>query len=96
MKLKGHSMTDRKLKILLKEWREKAGLTQERLAEALGVRQSQISLIENGHTYVSVQRLIEIKEALNNAGVNCSLDDLVEYEVSEDETAPARALKLAG
>jgi len=96
MKPKGPDMTEPILNIKLKEWREKAGLTQEELANALGVRQSQISKIENGKVYVSVQRLITIRDILNEAGADCTLDDLAEMVPPEIETAPAHALELAG
>jgi putative transcriptional regulator len=95
MKAKGLDMTEPILRINLKEWREKAGLTQEQLADALGVRQSQISMIENGKAFTSLQRLIKIRDILNEAGADCTLDDLAEMVPPETETAPALALDLA-
>jgi transcriptional regulator with XRE-family HTH domain len=80
-------MTDPILKINLAEWRRKAGMTQEELADALGVRQSQISAIENGKAYVSVQRLIRLRDILNEAGADCTLDDLAEFVHPETESA---------
>lgn len=48
----------------IRELRKARGLTQDQLAEFLGVEQKHISLIELGKSYPSLDRLIRIAEAL--------------------------------
>ena len=64
----------------LKEWREKRGLTQAQLAEAVGVRQATISDLETGKS-----RRIELDtfEALAHV-LRCKPGDLLE------ETTPKK------
>ena len=45
--------------------RKEAGLTQEELSERVGSTKSTISRIESGHERASLQRLIEIADALD-------------------------------
>ncbi len=49
-----------------------ASLTQQQLSEHIGVRQSVISLYENGSNMPSLNVLIKIADTLN-----CTIDDLV-------------------
>jgi transcriptional regulator with XRE-family HTH domain len=58
----------------IRELRKRRGLTQEQLAEKLGVDQKHMSKIELGKSYPSLDRLILISESL---GV--SLPDLFEF-----------------
>lgn len=58
--------------------RKERGLTQEQLAEAVGVGTTHISHIETGHTIPSLQVLIGI---INELG--CSADELLCIEVAE-------------
>ena len=55
----------------IKETRKKRGLTQEQLAEKVGVTRQTIGLIEAGNYNPSISLCIEICKALNK-----SLDDL--------------------
>ena len=56
----------------IREYRKKAGMTQETLAEISGIEPSNISHIERAATKVSLPTLISIANALN-----ASLDELV-------------------
>ena len=58
--------------------RKERGMTQEQLAEAVGVGTTHISHIETGHTIPSLQVLIDIINVLN-----CSADKLLCIEVAE-------------
>jgi len=45
-------------------FRERAGMTQTELAELIGIRQSYLSELENGHANEQVRRLIALFKAL--------------------------------
>lgn len=64
--------------IRIREVRKERDMTQEQLAEAVGVGTTHISHIENGHTIPSVQVLIDIINVLG-----CSADKLLCIEVAE-------------
>lgn len=48
----------------IRELRKRKGLTQEQLAETLGIDQKHMSRIELGKSYPSLDRLIMISEAM--------------------------------
>ena len=48
----------------LKEERQKAGLTQEQLADKIGTKKSYISRVENGHIDIQVSTLLKIFQGL--------------------------------
>ena len=48
----------------LKAERQKAGLTQEQLAEKIGTKKSYISRVENGHADIQVSTLLKIFQGL--------------------------------
>ncbi|MDY0300797.1 MAG: helix-turn-helix transcriptional regulator [Trichlorobacter sp.] len=48
----------------LRELRKRSGLTQEQLADVLGIEQKHVSLMEHGKSYPSLDRLIRIAETL--------------------------------
>ena len=48
----------------LKEERQKAGLTQEQLADRIGTKKSYISRVENGHADIQVSTLFKIFQGL--------------------------------
>ena len=50
----------------LKEERQKAGLTQEQLAEKIGTKKSYISRVENGHADIQVSTLLKIFKGLGH------------------------------
>lgn len=54
-----------KLGLKIKELRINRGLTQDNLADIVGVNTSHISNIENNHTKVSLNVLLAITNALN-------------------------------
>ena len=58
----------------VRELRKKAGLTQEQLAEQLGIDQKHMSRIELGKSYPSLDRLSKIAES-----VNVSLPNLFKF-----------------
>ncbi|SEF44436.1 Helix-turn-helix domain-containing protein [Alcanivorax sp. DSM 26293] len=65
----------------LKNYRQKAGLTQLQLAEAAGVSQSQITHHECGRrANISLGQARAIVRALNDRGVKCSLDSVFPCE----------------
>ena len=48
----------------IRHFREQAGMTQTELAELVGIRQSYLSELENGHVNEQVRRLIALFKAL--------------------------------
>ncbi|MGO5231969.1 helix-turn-helix domain-containing protein [Thermoguttaceae bacterium LCP21S3_D4] len=56
-----------KLGLKIKELRINRGLTQDNLADIVGVNTSHISNIENNHTKVSLNVLLAITNALNTS-----------------------------
>ena len=55
----------------IKECRQKAGITQEQLAEKLGVGQSTVAMWENGKNSPQSDKLPKLAEALG-----CTVNDL--------------------
>lgn len=49
---------------MLRELREKAGLTQEELASMVGVQRTQITMIENGKSSPSIKTAKKLAEVL--------------------------------
>jgi transcriptional regulator with XRE-family HTH domain len=62
----------------LKAWREHRGMTQARLAEAIGTTGAVISLLESGDRRVSHKWLLRIAPALNTRPAQ-----LLEFDPSE-------------
>ena len=56
----------------LKEIRLKRGMTQQELADAVGITQSQIARYESGETQPSLETLRKLAAALD-----CTLDELI-------------------
>ena len=56
-----------KLGLKIKKMRQKAGLTQDNLAEIVNCNTSHISNVENNHTKVSLNVLLAIANALNTS-----------------------------
>lgn len=75
----------------LRKFRKEAGMTQEQLAEALGVTTGAVYKWENGRSTPNVQLLVELAELLGT-----SVDALLDYKVrSRDFTHMAERLKAA-
>jgi transcriptional regulator with XRE-family HTH domain len=72
----------------IRELRKAQRLTQEQLADVLGIEQKHVSLIEHGKSYPSLDRLVRIAEALN-----VPLPSLFEYMHLNDETERARSIE---
>lgn len=64
----------------IREQRKRMEMTQENLAEKLGIDQKHMSRIELGKSYPSLDRLIKIAEALD-----VTLPSLFEFMHMEDE-----------
>lgn len=76
---------------LVKNLRQKMGLTQNQVADSLGVTPGYISNVENNRTAMSLRMLIYYARL-----VGCSLDSLVgELEPEYSETALDRKLYQA-
>jgi len=71
----------------IRELRKAHGLTQDYLAEILGVEQQYVSLMEHGKRYPSLDRLIRIAEVLK-----VPLPTLFEFVHLADETDRARTI----
>lgn len=60
----------------LKTIRERAGLTQSALAEAVGMTQGAISHFENSRRMPGLDECRRITDALNASGAQCTLDEV--------------------
>jgi transcriptional regulator with XRE-family HTH domain len=77
---------------LLKQAREKAGLTQAALAEMIGISEQSVSRLERGSFEPSLSTFVTIADALG-----ASLDGLVgRSERAKQPAAPALAVRIAG
>ena len=74
------AMTDEQLGARLKELRDASGMSQEQLADALGVDQSTISRVERGQRAVTAREL-----ALASGALRVTLGEIVD----PDSQAPA-------
>lgn len=68
----------------LKEIRKEKGMTQEELANAVGITQSNLSRIENGKVQISLKLAKDITVTLG-----CTVDDLIREPEVEDENCHA-------
>ena len=60
----------------VKGYRVMTNLTQEEMAQIIGIQRRAYIDKENGVRTFSVQELIIIRDTLNEKGINVSLDDL--------------------
>lgn len=60
----GDVVSSREIGLKIKQLRQQAGLSQEKLAEMVGVTFQQIQKYENGHTTLNVLKLQHIAKAL--------------------------------
>ena len=63
-------ITNSELGLKIKQTRQQAGLSQERLAEMVGVTFQQIQKYENGQTTLNVIKLQQIAKALNHSVID--------------------------
>lgn len=68
----------------LKDYRQRAGLTQQQLADALGVERATVTMWETGRNWPSASLLPKMADLLL-----CSIDDLYHpiHDNTEDEEA---------
>ena len=78
----------------LREQRCKLKLTQNDLAEAVGVRFQQIQKYENGSNRISASRLWEVSEVLE-VPVSYFFDGFHEHAASKSGKEPPRAMASA-
>lgn len=62
----------------VKGYRVMANLTQEEMAQVVGLQRRAYIDKENGTRLFTVAELIAIRDTLNEKGINVSLDDLAE------------------
>lgn len=82
----------KKLGLKIKAVRQSRNLTQENLAEMVGVNTSHISNTENAHTKVSLNVLLAIANALNTS-IDFLLSDQYENSSMALDNEIVRALK---
>lgn len=70
----------REIKMSIKIMREKAKITQSKLAELLNTRQSTISMWETGESLPRADKLLQLAELLS-----CTVDDLLRTETEEQD-----------
>lgn len=73
----------------IQKYRKQSGMTQEKLAEALGVTAGHMTAIENGYTGISLPKLIEIMELFN-----ISADRLLGYDVDSVDALNTEIIQL--
>ena len=73
------------LSVRIKGIRLKKGLSQEEVAEKLGMNQSNYARLENGKTDIKFERLAQIAEALE-----MSVGSLIDYDEKAELTEDAR------
>jgi transcriptional regulator with XRE-family HTH domain len=64
----------------LKEFRQKAGISQQELAYIVGLKASAVSNYEQGTREPNIETLAKIAIALD-----CSVDDLIDFKKIHDE-----------
>lgn len=59
---------------LIRKWRKSKGLSQENMATDLGISQTAYTNLENGHTQMTVERLVLIARLLDRDVVDFFVD----------------------
>lgn len=72
-----------KVRTLIRKWRKSKGLSQENMAVDLGISQTAYTNLENGHTQMTVERLILIARLLDKDIVDFFID-LQKETVTQD------------
>lgn len=86
-------MLDKRIGKRIKECREKMGLTQEQLAEKLGVSPVYISTVERGITFPRCERLINILNTLH-APADAIFCDVLDYSFDYKSSQLSKDLSL--
>ena len=68
----------------LRVFRKRAKLSQQALAEAIGVTQQLICYIETGNARPSIETALKIRDYFKSIEVDCTLDDLFGGEPIEE------------
>lgn len=63
----GEIISSKEIGLKIRQLRQQAGFSQERLAELIGVTFQQVQKYESGHTTLSVLKLQQIAKALNSS-----------------------------
>ena len=88
----GDMITSSELGLRIKQIRQQAGLSQERLAEMVGVTFQQIQKYENGQTTLNILKLQQIAKALNHPAKDFFQDrpdDRIRLTIEEGELLQA-------
>lgn len=72
----------------IKKYRKKAGLTQAKLAESLGWKQSRIGNYETRSRKPDLDTARDIVDGLNKLGVDCGLDDVFPRKKRKQRKSP--------
>lgn len=71
----------------IKEYRKKAGMTQETLADLVGLTQGQINRIENGKTDIGIEQLNRFAKVFNVSFVKLLPEELTPETITPAEQA---------
>jgi transcriptional regulator with XRE-family HTH domain len=97
----------KKLGARIARYRQEAGLSQEKLAEKVGIRPETVSRLERGHTLPSIETIAEIGKVLGaelhellnlgpaKRGSNAAIEDLVTILVNRPESHVRLVQRLA-
>lgn len=76
----------------IREYREKANITQEQLAEAVGMTPTSVSNIERGINYPTLENFIKIANVIN-VSADLLLSDVIENSTSAKSCELSEKLK---
>ena len=90
----GDLVSSKEMGALIRRYRQDAGLSQEKLAEMVGVSFQQIQKYESGHTTLNVIKLQEVTKALKLSVTDFFQERPVEHvSLSEEEETLLRAFR---
>lgn len=76
----------------IREYREKASITQEQLAEAIGMTPTSVSNIERGINYPTLENFIRIANVIN-VSADLLLSDVIENSADAKSSELSEKLK---
>lgn len=76
-------MVDKRIGVRIKECRERAGMTQEQLAEASDISTGYLSSIERGERFPRIENLISILNAMKASANDIFIDVLDNADLIE-------------